>query len=594
MAQVEPAVSAPADDVAEPAIGFFAQVAMMLRALWGARVRNMLLLLAAIMLAIILATAYVQVLLNRWNVPFYDALQRRDLDAFFTQLQQFAIIASLLLLLNVAQTWFNQLVGLKMRDGLTRDLVDQWLKPKRALRLSTMGILGVNPDQRLHEDASHLSEMTTSLTIGLVQATIMLASFVGVLWELSSGFVFTYRGDSFSIPGYMVWAAIVYAASASLLSAVVGRKLVTLNANRYSKEAELRASLMRSNENLTAIAVLKGEGAERKRIDLDIAAVLATMWRLALALTNLRWVSAGYGWLTVIAPILIAAPVYFAGGLTFGGLMMAVGAFNQVYASLRWYVDNFGAIADWKATLMRVANFRYALLQMDNETATEGDIRFEQSVDDSLTLRDIRISSEKGGDPSEAGFRLQEGELVVRPNDRVMINGDQSVNRHLLFRALAGWWSWGTGTIAAPPEGDILFLPQVGYLPYGTMREAVSFPQDAGTYSDEAIKAALDRVGLSHFREMLDTRLRWDKVLDHDGRTALGVATVLLRPPRWLVMEDTLEGLEPAAADHLAGVLAGLSQTALVYIGRSESFLKETRPRIFHLEALPSSPAVPG
>jgi putative ATP-binding cassette transporter len=164
----------------------------------------------------------------------------------------------------------------------------------------------------------------------------------------------------------MVWAAIGYAVSASLLSYWVGRSLVPRNAQRYQRESELRAALMRTNEHIAAIeASERGLVTARRKILDRLNGVLGAMWRLVFGLTNLTWITAGYGWLMLVAPILAAAPAYFSGALTFGGMMMAVGAFNQVQLSLRWYIDNFSSIADWHATLLRVAEFRRALMECD-------------------------------------------------------------------------------------------------------------------------------------------------------------------------------------------------------------------------------------
>ncbi len=352
-------------DTGEPAIGFMSQIRMMLRALWGSPVRSRLIFFWTLILAIILATAFVQVLLNDWNGTFYDSLERRDLSGFLHQLRIFAVIAGVLLLLNVGQTWVNQILAIRMRDGLTRDLLGQWLYPRRALRLSAAGILGVNPDQRLHEDSAHLSDITTSLAIGLTQSTIMLVSFVGVLWDLSSGFSVTFHGQPLAIPGYMVWAVFLYAGSASWLSWLVGRPLIQQNSEHYAREADLRFSMMRANEHIDAIALVRGEAGERRRLELDLSTLLTAIRRIYTTQINLSWVTDTYGWITVVAPILVAAPVYFAGDISFGGLMMAVGAFNQVHSSLRWFINNIGGIADWRATLMRVADFMLALQDTD-------------------------------------------------------------------------------------------------------------------------------------------------------------------------------------------------------------------------------------
>ncbi len=575
-------------------LSVFHRLGMMFSAFWNSNVRIKLILLVVALLAVIFSTAYVQVLLNDWNAPFYDSLARRDVPEFFRQLGVFGVIAGSLLVLNVIQAWFNQMTALYMREGLARDLVDQWLQHKRALRLGSSGLIGVNPDQRLHEDARNLAESTTSLAIGLVQSTILLVSFIGVLWELSSGFIFHFQGNSFSIPGYMVWAAIIYATSASFLSQFVGRKLVKLNAERYSKEAELRFSLMHANEHMQAITIAGGEENERRRINLDISSVLAVIRQLAIANTNLTWVSASYGWMVLVIPILVAAPAYFSGGLTFGQLMVAVGAFNQVNTALRWYVANFGPIAEWRATLMRVTDFRQALLEMDASDHLPNTIAINRSADDTLSLKELEISTKTTEDLVENGFRIREGTVTIAANEHIMINGDHGVNRKLLFQSLAGLWHCGKGEIDLPPAKDMLFLPQSAYVPGGTLREAVSFPEDVGTYKDADLEAALEKAGLARLKGRLDTKARWDRMLDTDEQKAVAFAHALVANPRWLILDETLEGLEPDIQQRFVEVLAGLKTTTTIYIGRSETYLAGLSPRVLHLQALvPAAAAAP-
>ena len=217
--------------------------------------RRALLIFSGGILAVILATSYGQILLNRWNQPFYDSLQRRDLTAFLDQLVVFAMIAGGLLLLNIGQQWLNQRFRLKLRESMTPDLIEERLKPNRAFRVANAGASGVNPGQRMQQDVGHLSDLSTDLGVGLVQSVILLVSFVGVLWALSSGFVFNIGGHAIAIPGYMVWAAFLYAGIASWLSWLVGRPLIGLNSDRYAREADLRFSMVRVNENIDAITL---------------------------------------------------------------------------------------------------------------------------------------------------------------------------------------------------------------------------------------------------------------------------------------------------------------------------------------------------
>lgn len=340
------------------------QLRMMWRAFLGSPLRGLLFWVSFGIFALIVATAFGQVMLNRWNEPFYDAIERKNVPDFLQQLVVFAWIAGGLLVLNIAQGWLNRYLHIKLREGLVRDLLDHWMRPGRALKLQKSGEIGVNPDQRLHEDAWHLADLSADLGIGFVQAGVLLLSFIGVLWAISEGFVFHYNGYSFAIPGYMVWAALAYAGVASGLSWLLARPLVRLNADHYAREAELRVSLVRASQEIEEICRISGEAEEKSRLVQNLDAALLATRKIMTAAIRLQWFTAGYGWVTVVAPIVIASPVYFAGDLTFGGLMMAAAAFTQVHSSLRWFVDNIGAIADWRATLMRVASFRLALIRV--------------------------------------------------------------------------------------------------------------------------------------------------------------------------------------------------------------------------------------
>jgi vitamin B12/bleomycin/antimicrobial peptide transport system ATP-binding/permease protein len=577
--------------VADVEASLWLQIGMARESFWKSSVRNRILIFASALVVVILATAYGTVLLNQWNAPFYNALEQRDLPAFLEELRNFAIIAGVLLMLNVVQAWLNQMTALHMREGLSRDVVDQWLNGVRAYRLSVSSPLGINPDQRLHEDARKLAEMTTSLSIGLFNATILLVSFIGVLWSLSSDFTFRIGETSFQIPGYMVWGALVYALLASLLSQLVGRSLSRLNAERYAREADLRFSLMRANENLETIALAHGEGTERRHIHQSLDGVLTSIRHLALALTNLTWVTAGFGWLAIIVPILIASPAYFAGTITFGGLMMAAAAFTQVYSALRWYVDNFGAIADWRAALMRVTVFRAALTSMGENQQGPGRLELTRSEDDKLSLQNLEICIRVNSDACESAFRLRERDVVIAPGDRVMINGDPGVNRKLLFHAMAGLWPFGKGRISLPGETEIVFVPQAGYLPEGRLRSLLAYPIASSRFTDAELMAALNAVGLSEFADRLDERARWERILDKDQQMALTFANILLRKPRWLVMHDVLEGLEPETESRLKTILGGMHRTTLIYIGRSLAYADATGARAVHLEKTGPGPA---
>src|SRR5580700_8100263 len=348
----------------------------MIRAISSSPVGKKIVVLMLVIVVVIVATAYGQIRLNSWNKPFYDALSRRDLREFLFQLGVFFIIAGCILSLNVLQRWLGEMLQVRLREGLVVSLLRDWMLPRRAFWLANAGAMGVNPDQRIHEDARKLCELSADLGIGLLQASILFGTFAGVLWVLSSDFSLRFGNQDYPVPGFMVWAAVVYASAGSLMSYWIGRGLIHRNAERYAREADLRFSLVRVNEHVDEISLAEGEADEKRRIELHLGNVLAATRRIVMGHTNLTWITAGFGWVTIVAPILVAAPLYFTGKVSFGGLMMAAGAFSQAQSSLRWFIDNFSAIADWRASLLRVANFRHALIHIHEPSGFESRIAY--------------------------------------------------------------------------------------------------------------------------------------------------------------------------------------------------------------------------
>jgi vitamin B12/bleomycin/antimicrobial peptide transport system ATP-binding/permease protein len=530
---------------------------------WASRERNKLLMLGTALVAVTAATAYAQIRLNAWNRPFYDALTRKEFRSFVEQLGVFAGLASILLALNVAQMWLNQMSKVVLRQGLVHDLLNEWLKPLRAFRLSNSGWMGVNPDQRLHADAQHLTELTTDLGIGLLQATLLLLSFVGVLWVLSQRMILPFAGHRWHVPGYMVWCALLYAGTASFLSWRVGRPLIALDAEHYAREADLRFALVRVNEEIEGITIYGGEADEREHLNSVFETVLGVLRRIVGAMTRLTWVTAGYGWFTIVAPILVAAPSYLFGDMSFGELMMTVGAFNQVQTSLRWYVDNFSNIADWRATLLRVANFRSTLQTMDTLGETASRIELEESDSRSIRIEDLDVAAREGC------IRLSEKHVELRPGVHVLIAGTSGGSRDLLFRAIIGIWPWGRGRISRPPRQAMMFLPARAYVPPGRLRGALSYPRPTCDYEPAAISQALADVGLERLQPLLDTTERWDRRLNDDEKQCLAFARVILQRPQWLVMNGAFDVLDPVSRAKIEAVFAGqLKDVGVLNIGQ--------------------------
>jgi vitamin B12/bleomycin/antimicrobial peptide transport system ATP-binding/permease protein len=544
-------------------LGLVRELVMMTRAIFASPVGKTLVLLAITVVVVIIATAYGQIRLNRWNKPFYDALSRRDLRNFLYQLGVFFLIAGFLLCLNVAQRWLVETLAVRLREGLVKSLLKDWLQPRQAFWLANSGAIGINPDQRMHEDARQLTTLSANLGTGLLQASILFCTFASVLWVLSSDISFRIGDWDFYIPGFMLWAAIVYAFAGSLLSYWIGRTLIGRNAHRYAREADLRFALVRVNEHVDDISLAQGEADERRRIELNLGRVLAATRRIVIGETNLTWITAGFGWVTLVAPILVAAPLYFQGKISFGGLMMAAGAFTQAQSSLRWFIDNFSAIADWRATLLRVASFRHALITIHEPRGFESRIAYVDGAPGAIAIDHLEIVSSANAD------MLKETHVVVKSGERALILAAPGTGKTQLFRALAGLWPWGTGQITRPGGEQIFYLPRgTPYLPRGTLREMLAYPLKADTFTANAFTRALYRLGLERLVRLLDETHRWDRELSQDEQLCLVFARVLIQTPPWLLIDGTFGSLDEDVLERVIDVFGSeLKHTGIIHIG---------------------------
>jgi putative ATP-binding cassette transporter len=517
--------------------------------------------LVAGVVAVLLLNIVGQIYLNRWQRSFFDAIEKRDLALIGQELLVFLAIVSVLLIIVVSQTWLHEMLKVRLREWLTHHLLDLWFPPGRAYRLGMSEETGVNPDQRIQEDTRNLAEMSADLGIGFLQSAMLLISFIGVLWGMSQNISFQSLGMTIAIPGYMVWAALSYAALGSWLTWLVGRPLIALNAQRYAREADLRFSLVRVSESAEAIALYAGEEDERRITNRYVDQVISLARQMSGALSRLVWITSGYGWLAIVVPILVALPGYLHGALTLGGLMMVVGAFNQVQTSLKWFVDNFPRAADWRAALHRVTAFHDGLLIVD-ERDDEPSITLKQHPEGHLVFERASVWLADGG------VVISDATTDILPGERVLVVGESGTGKSTLMRAIGGLWPWGTGTIYLPPREEMMFLPQKPYMPLGSLRQAVTYPANVRDFTDEQIKGALARVGLPEFINRLDEDERWDRLMSLGQQQRLAFARVLLQRPRWVFLDEATAALDEENQQRVMSIFDDeLIESAVVSIG---------------------------
>jgi putative ATP-binding cassette transporter len=549
--------------------------------LWRSSRRTRIALLGVGIVAVLIGNMVGQLRLNQWNGSFFDALAERNLVALVQQLVIFLAIVGALLALVVAQTWMQEMLKVRLREWLTHHLLDEWLAPGRAYRLAMAGQLGVNPDQRIEQDARRLTELSASLGVGILQASLLLISFIGILWSLSTNLVFHVGNHSFTVPGYMVWCAIIYALAGSLLTWRVGTPLIGLNTELYAREAELRFALVRVSESAESIALFHGEKDERRQLSGNVDRVIATMRGLSGALSRLTWITSGYGWVAIVVPIIVAAPGYLNGGLTLGGLMMVVGAFNQVQSSLRWFVDQFPSIADWRASLRRVSAFKAAVAEVDDIDEAVERIKLVRHPEGKLAFEGVSVLL------SDGRVIIQEATVEIGPGERALIVGESGAGKSTLFRALAGLWPWGGGTIRLPDPSTMMFMAQRPYLPLGTMRSAITYPNPPDAFEKADVEAVVKRVGLAEFLPVLDFETRFDKSLSLGQQQLVGFARLLLHRPSWVFLDEATSALDEVSQRRVMSIFdKELSEATVMSIGHRPG-LETFHTRTLHLVRTP-------
>jgi putative ATP-binding cassette transporter len=549
-------------------ITFITEAWALIAPFWRSEERWRARLLLAVVILLNLSLVGMTVLLTFWQRAFYNTLESKDWNGFIALLFSwhrteaegllpgFVLVAALYILIAVYQLYLRQALQMRWRRWLTDVYLTEWLADRAYYRMALTDPYTDNPDQRIADDARLFVEDTLALGIGLLNSIVTLGSFILVLWSLSGPV--TVLGVE--IPGYMVWVALIYALLGTWLAHLIGRPLIALNFSQQRLEADFRYALVRLRENTEGIALYGGETDEKRGLTQRFSKLMLNWWDIMRATKRLTFFTAGYGQVASIFPIVVAAPAYFAGRMPLGGLIQTSSAFGQVQGALSWFVDNYARLTEWRATVERLSGFTHAVAKARK---ADGGPRSAKATMNELALRDITLSLPDGR------VLLSGAQMTVTPGEAVLINGPSGSGKSTLFRAIVGIWPFGSGTISLPRDARALFLPQRPYLPLGTLKRAVCYPEDEARFTDAGIVAALEEAGLGHLTARLNEADSWGQRLSGGEQQRLSFARAFLQRPDWLFLDEATASLDPEAEEalyeRLKRALPGLTMISIAH-----------------------------
>ncbi|MGZ5089919.1 MAG: ABC transporter ATP-binding protein/permease [Burkholderiales bacterium] len=522
-------------------------------------------LLAAIV-AMTLGIVYMLVLLNEWNRKFYNALENKNSDDFFALLLQFCVLAAIYIVLSIYRTYLQQMLAVRWRIWLSRQYLGEWLGNRVYYRLELDHLGTDNPDQRIAEDLRLFTNGTLSLSLGLLRETVTIMSFIAILWSVSGPLAFTLSGTHVTIPGYMVWAALLYAIAGSAITYYVGRPLIALNFQQERLEADFRFNLVRMREYAEGVALYKGEATEQKGHLARLERIRQNWYGLMHYTKRLGAFTIGYGQAAVVFPYFVAGHRYLSGAIPLGGLTQIANAFGQVQSSLSWFVDSYTDLANWKASVDRLLTFQHALEQATAEAREQTGDRVTAPAGSALQAEVAELAV-PGKDGTSGRVILSGAALELKPGEKVLVTGPSGSGKSTLFRMLAGIWPFGRARVRVPGGARLMFLPQKPYIPIGTLRDAVTYPAAAGTYSDDAIRQILRSVTLEKLVDELDQERNWSLSLSGGEQQRLAIARALLHRPDWLFLDEATSAMDESGERLIYELLRErLPNTAIISI----------------------------
>ncbi|WP_186289550.1 ABC transporter ATP-binding protein/permease [Methylomonas koyamae] len=532
--------------------------------------------LSAALIALTVAQIAISVIITEWSADLFDALEQRSMSRFFTQIGLIVLIFLANIAITATHLVIKRRLQLGWRGWLTDKLIGQWMRDGRHYLVTHIPGQHDNPDGRIAEDVRISTEYAIDLLHTMFYCVLLLVSFTEILWTLSGSVAIDLGIAQIPIQGHLVWLALIYAASASVLGWWIGRPLTTATDNRQTVEANFRFALVKARENAQAIALIHGERHENPHFHRLFGNIVDAWNQQTLAWQRITMFSSGYSILSMAFPILVSAPRFILGTISLGALMQSAQAFQQMVAALSWPVDNMGKVAEWRASVERVLGLSKALEQLEREIAKPDPHRIRRVKQDNsvLAFRNLCISRL---DNIVCISMLNE---EIRAGERVLIAGN-AFSGNKLFKAIAGLWPWGEGTIELPDDEQMFFMPPKPYLPTGNLRASICYPADASSFDQQLLIDTLQLAGVGELVEQLDQHADWDKTLEREQKQRLGLVRLLLHKPKWILMQEAFDSLDPDGEVEMVSLIhKKLPQAAMLTITKQPTIQNMHKRRI--------------
>ena len=547
------------------------------------RVRGRLLLAAVV--AAELGLVWVAVAVTQWNARFFNALEAKNWVAFQNELIAFFFITAGAIIAGMSQYYFGQTLQIRWRRWMTENYVSVWMAQGRHYRVRFVDTTIDNIHLRIANDVYLFIQRTHELGTGMLGSIVALVSFSYILWGLSLTTPLPLFGVNLAFPGYLIVAALLYAAIGTLIAHVIGWRLIGFQFNQQRYEADFRFAIVRAADHSEPIALMQGEPVERAELDRRFGNLVRNWTALVARQTKLTAFTAGYGHVSTLVPTLIVSPAYLTGAIPLGTLVSAALAFQRVEAGLAFCIQAYAKIAEWKAILDRLHQMEGAMRAVDAQLASgKGDIAVVAGQGPDLEIGDLAVRL-----PSGAPIARMPA-LSVKPAERVLITGPSGAGKSSLFRALIGLWPPGDGRVVLPRDADVLVLPQRPYFPLGTLRQAMIYPLTAGKVEDEDVRQALAAVGLGHLAPRLDENADWSVELSGGEQQRVGFVRALVNKPGVLMFDEPISTLADESGRELYRILLErLPRTIILSIDR-RGVLRDFHARAVEMQPVAQPP----